>query len=186
MFPMPTKLEKDRVLLVVIDVQESFRSLIQGMPLVIAGCSRLIRFFARLSLPILVTEQYPQGLGPTLAEIRRLLPEFKPLEKVAFSCAGQEEFNHKLATLGRDQPVLCGIESHVCVYQTAFDLLSRGLQVTLAVDATSSRSARDREIALERLARLGAQNLSVEMILFEILRVAKTPDFKLVADILKE
>jgi nicotinamidase-related amidase len=183
--PVPDRLEKDRVCLVVIDMQERFRTLIQGMPDVQRGCSQLVRFFDKLSLPILVTEHYPQRLGETMGELREVLPNFRPLEKITFSCDADAGFTVALAGTGRDQVLLCGIETHVCIYQTARDLLARGLQVAVAADATSSQSARDREIALNRMRDLDAQIMSVEMILFEILREARTPDFKLVADILR-
>jgi nicotinamidase-related amidase len=183
--PVPDRLEKDRVCLVVIDMQERFRNLIQGMPEVQRGGDRLVRFFAKLSLPILVTEHYPQRLGETMGEVREALPDFQPLEKITFSCDADAGFAKALAATGRDQVVLCGIETHVCVYQTARDLVARGVQVAVAADAVSSQSARDREIALQRMRDLGIQIMSVEMILFEILREARTPDFKLVADILR-
>ncbi len=182
---VPDRLEKDRVCLVVIDMQERFRTLIQGMPDVERGCNRLIRFFDKLALPILVTEHYPRRLGETMGELREALPGFQPLEKITFSCDADAGFAAALAGTGRDQVVLCGIETHVCVYQTARDLLARGVQVAVAADAASSQTARDRDVALQRMRDLGAQIMTVEMILFEILREARTPDFKLVADILR-
>jgi nicotinamidase-related amidase len=182
---VPDRLEKDRVCLVVIDMQERFRSLIQGMPEVQGGCNRLARFFTKLALPVVVTEHYSRGLGETMGELREVLPHFRPLEKITFSCDADAGFKAALANTGRNQVVLCGIETHVCVYQTARDLLARGLQVAVAADAVSSQSARDREIALQRMRDIGAQIMTVEMILFEILREARTADFKSVADILK-
>jgi len=173
--------------LVVVDVQERFRTLIDGMDGVIAACARLLRFWDRLALPVLVTEQHPAGLGRTLPELLALLPAgTAPLPKIAFSCAGDAGFRRALEALGRDQVVVCGIETHVCVYQTVLDLLGGRRQVALAVDATSSRRAHDRRAGLGRMRDLGAQLMSVEMILFEILEEARTDDFRRVADILKE
>jgi nicotinamidase-related amidase len=183
--PVPDRLEKDRVCLVVIDMQERFRALIQGMTGVTDACGRLVRFFDKLALPILVTEHYPQRLGETMGELREVVPGFQPLEKITFSCADDAGFTAALAGTGRDQVILCGIETHVCVYQTARDLLARGLQVAVAADAVSSRSVHDRRVALQRMRDVGAQIMTVEMILFEILREARTPDFKRVADILR-
>jgi nicotinamidase-related amidase len=183
--PVPDRLEKDRVCLVVIDLQERFRTLVVSMNDVQRGCSRLARFFVKLDLPILVTEHYSQKLGETMGELREVIPGFQPLEKITFSCADDAGFAAALAATGRDQVVLCGIETHVCVYQTARDLCARGVQVVVAADAVSSQSARDREIALQQMREIGVQILSVEMILFEILREARTPDFKQVADILR-
>jgi len=179
-------LESERSALVVVDMQERFRELIHEMPAVIAGCSRLIRFCARLEIPVLVTEQYPAGLGRTVAELKEVLPEHTPLEKVTFSCCGDEGFARAVQALGREQFVVCGIETHVCVYQTVRDLLASGHPVAVAADAVSSRRIRDRDTGLARLRDLGAQIMTVEMILFEILGRAGTPDFKRVADILKE
>jgi nicotinamidase-related amidase len=186
MIRIPPRLVKERAVLVVVDMQERFRDLIDGMPQVIGGCSRLIRFCTRLDVPVLVTEHYPRGLGATLPELRGLFPEFRPLEKIAFSCAGDAGFREALRAVRRDQVILCGIETHVCVYQTASDLLREGLQVTVAADAVSSRHARNRSLGLDRMRDLGVQPMSTEMIMFEILRVARTPDFQAVADVLKE
>ena len=183
---LPDKLQKERSVLLLIDMQEKFRSLIYQMPEVVTCCARMIRFCERLGIPILVTEHYSRGLGPTLMELRNLITAFKPLEKITFSCDGDDGFRSALAKLDRDQIIICGIETHVCVYQTAYDLLADGRQVAVAVDAASSRSPHDRQIGLARMSQLGAQNMGVEMIMFEILRRAKTDEFKDVADILKE
>ncbi len=183
--PVPDRLEKHRICLVVIDMQERFRTLIQGMPDVERSCARLARFFDKLALPILVTEHYPRRLGETMGELREVLPEFRPLEKITFSCDADAGFAAELTSTGCDQVVLCGIETHVCVYQTARDLLARGLQVAVAADAVSSQSVRDREIALQRMRDIGAQIMTAEMIMFEVLREARTPDFQRVAEVLR-
>ncbi len=183
---VPPRLVKERTVLVVIDMQERFRELISGMPRVLGRCSRLIRFCQRLGVPILVTEHYPTGLGATLSELRQLFSDFHALEKISFSCAGDAGFQAALLATKRDQLLLCGIESHVCVYQTASDLLRAKMQVVVAGDAVSSRTDENRLSGLTRLRDLGVQVMSTEMIMFEILKVAKTPDFQAVADILKE
>ncbi len=184
---LPPRLEKQRVALLLIDMQERFRELIDGMAGVVAGCSRLVRFADRLGIPVVVTEQYPAGLGRTLPELAGVLPKgVAPIEKTTFSCGGDEGFRRAVADLRREQWVLCGIETHVCVYQTALDFLREGRQVALAADAASSRRPRDRELALARMRDLGVQVMSTEMVLFEILRQAGTADFRAVAAILKE
>ncbi len=183
---LPEKAQKERTALLIIDMQEKFRSLIVDMRAVMAGCSRLIRFCDRLGIPTLVTEHYPTGLGPTVPELRHLFASFTALEKITFSCGDNAEFQAALDALQCDQVILCGIEAHVCVYQTAYDLLAQGRQVFAAADAISSRRRQDREIGLARMGRLGANLMSAEMIMFEILRRAKTADFQAVADILKE
>jgi nicotinamidase-related amidase len=184
---IPPRLEKQRVALLLIDVQERFRDLIDGMQGVVGQCSRLVRFCSTLGIPAVVTEQAPAKLGRTLPELLAALPKgTAPLEKVTFSCGGDEGFRRAVAGLRREQWVLCGIEAHVCVCQTALDLLRDGRQVVLAADATSSRRPRDREIALARMRDAGVQLMSTEMVLFEILRQAGTDDFRSVAPILKE
>jgi nicotinamidase-related amidase len=183
---LPDRLVASRTALVVIDVQEKFRDLIHGMDQVLNGSSRLIRFCQALDIPILVTEHYPRGLGVTLSEVRRLFKPFKCIEKIHFSCCGSADFVQALKLVNRDQFMLCGIETHVCVYQTGFDLLRMGKQVAVAVDAVSSCSASDREIGLRRMSEIGVQSMGVQMLMFEILAKAGTDQFKKVAPILKE
>ena len=183
---LPDRLTANRSVLVVVDIQEKFRDLIHGMDQLMAGTERLIRFCQQLAIPIMVTEHYPRGLGVTIPEIRNLISPFRPLEKIDFSCAGNASFNEALTALGRKQVILCGIETHVCIYQTAFDLLRRNRQVVVAVDATSSCSAANREIGLKRMSELGVQNMGVQMLMFEILGKAGTADFKSVSALLKE
>ena len=137
----------------------------------------LIRFCRALDIPVRVTEQYPRGLGHTIPEIAELCGP--AAEKLTFSCHGSTD-------LERPQWIVCGIEAHVCVYQTVRDLLAEGKQVAVAVDAVSSCNASDREIGLAYMRDLGAQNMSTQMLMFEVLRDAGTPEFKSVAGILKE
>jgi nicotinamidase-related amidase len=183
---VPDRLEKHRLALVVIDIQERFRDLIHGQDQVLRGTGRLIRAFDELGLPILLTEHYSRGLGVTMHEVRGLLGGVSPLEKLTFSCDGDPGFRKAIDDLKRDQVVLCGIEAHVCVYQTARDLMDRGKQVAVAADAVSSRHADARQIGIEHMRRIGVQVMNVEMILFELLREAKTPDFKAISPILKD
>ncbi|MEN8006888.1 MAG: hydrolase [Candidatus Krumholzibacteriota bacterium] len=183
---LPARFDADRTALVVVDIQEKFRDLIHGMDQVVAASSRLIRFCQLLDIPILVTEHYPRGLGVTLADIRRLFKPFNCVEKTDFSCCGNNDFNEAVGNLKRDQIILCGIETHVCIYQTAFDLLHQNKQVAVAVDAVSSCSPADREIGLKRMSELGVQSMGVQMLMFEILKKAGTEQFKKAAPLLKE
>lgn len=164
--------------LVVVDVQERFRNVQAGFEAMVAGVVRLVRAFRILELPVLVTEQYPRGLGHTVRELRELLGENEVATKTCFSSCGSEEFSTRLARLGRKQVLVCGIEAHVCVSQTVHDLLERGFSVHLAVDAVESRKAVDREAALRRMERSGAVLTTSEMACFELLRDAKHPKFK--------
>ncbi len=182
---VPDRLDRKRCCLVVVDLQERFRDLIVGMDRVLDATDKLVRFSQHLDIPILVTEHYPRGLGVTVPELRNLFHPFTALEKLHFSCAEDKGFMTALRDTGRDQIVLCGIESHVCVYQTACDLLRIGKQVALATDAVSSCSAANRDLGFRRMAELGVQSMGAQMIMFEILHRAGTDDFKAVAPLLK-
>ncbi|MBU0742513.1 hydrolase [bacterium] len=182
----PRRLEKNSIALVVIDIQQLFRPLIHEADLVIANASRLIRFADKLDIPILLTEHYPQKLGPTVTELSDLIPRVEPIEKISFSCAGDHHFMSRLKSTHREQVVLCGIETHVCVYQTARDLLEEGYQVVVAADAVSSRQVSNRNLGLAYMRDIGVQVMTSEMSFFELLRIARTDDFRTVADILKE
>lgn len=167
-------LTRDAAALVVIDVQEAFRG--YGVfAEVAAGCATLVSAAGTLEVPAIVTEQYPRGLGRSVPELG--LPEdVQVVEKSVFSAARAEGFSLG----GRPQAVLCGIEAHVCVAQTALDLLEQEVEVFVAVDATGSRFARDGEVALHRLEAAGAVLTTVEAVLFELLERAGTPEFKTV------
>ncbi len=181
----PVRLERERAVLVVIDLQERFRGLIDGMEPVLERSGRLIGFCRQLGIPVIVTEQYPRGLGVSVEEIREACRPFTAIEKTTFSCAGDAGFMAALRATGRDQAILCGIETHVCVYQTAADLLREGLQVAVAADAVSSCRAADRELGLQRMRDVGVDVMGSQMIMFEIVREAGTPVFKQVATFLK-
>ncbi len=185
-YNVPDRLTPDRTALVVIDIQERFRDLIYNVEGILAATSRIIKFSQAMEMPVLVTEHYSRGLGVTVTELRNLFKPLQPLEKIHFSCQGNEGFRKALADTGRDQIILCGIETHVCVYQTAADLLREGKQVAVAVDAVSSLSAVNRQIGLQRMSEMGVQTMGVQMLMFELLRKAGTSDFKAVSGLLKE
>jgi isochorismate hydrolase len=183
---VPDRLEPARCALVVIDIQEKFHDIIHRMDRVIANTGRLVKFCQELDIPVLVTEHYSKGLGVSVEPIRDLFTPHRAIEKIHFSCGGSEDFNRALAATGRDQIILCGIETHVCVYQTACDLMREGKQVAVAVDAVSSCSKANRKLGLQCLRDVGAQCLGTQMLMFELLRRAGTPEFKKVADLLRE
>ena len=183
---LPVRLTAERSVLVVVDLQERFRDLIDGMDQVLERSLRLIAFSRQLGIPVLVTEQYPRGLGVTVTEIRDAVRPFTASEKTTFSCCGSDAFNEALQGMGRNQVILCGIETHVCIYQTACDLLRSGRQVAIAADAVSSCEAVNRELGLQRLRDVGCDIMGTQMIMFEILGEAGTPAFKQVATLLKD
>jgi len=178
-------LEAGKCALIIIDIQEKLTQLMYRKESLLENAQKLIKGIQVLEIPIIVTEQYPKGLGPTIPEIAALFPDFKPLPKVAFSCCGDEGFQRELLAVDRRQILICGIETHVCVYQTTVDLLASGYEVEVVADVVSSRIDENREIALQRMRDEGAGITSVEMALFELMRVAEGPKFKEVSRIVK-
>jgi nicotinamidase-related amidase len=178
------KLDRGRAALAVIDVQEAFRPAVLDFERVAANVGVLIQGARILGLPVVVTEQYPKGLGHTAPEVARHLDGVTPIEKVCFSAFDADGFSAALDD-DRDQVVLCGVEAHVCVSQTAEDLLATGREVHVAQDAVSSRTAGNRDLGLHKMERSGAALTSVEIALFELLRVAGTPEFKEIQALVK-
>jgi nicotinamidase-related amidase len=169
------KLDPERAALLVIDVQEAFRKAVPSFDRVAQASAALVRGADAIGIPIVVTEQYPKGLGRTVPEIAERLPQgLEPIEKVSFSAPEAEGFDLR----GRDQVLVCGIEAHVCVNQTVLDLLDRGVEVHVARDAVGSRFEQDREVGLEKAERAGAVITSVETALFELVGRAGTDEFK--------
>jgi nicotinamidase-related amidase len=164
-------LHRDRAALLVVDVQEGFRPY-DSFAGVAASCAKLIATARLLGVPALVSEQYPKGLGHSAPELG--LQDEPRIEKSVFSAARADGFDLQ----GRDQAIVCGIEAHVCVSQTAHDLLGKGIEVHLPADAVGSRHAIDYERGLERLEGAGAVIGTVEAALFELLERAGTPEFK--------
>jgi len=183
-----TKLDRAKAVLVVIDVQEKLMPVIDGADEVVRNVERLIRGAHVLGIPAIVTEQYVKGLGPTVELLRHALEEtsgYRPLEKSCFSAHGCEPFAAQLAALERSQVIVAGVEAHVCVYQTVRDLLSIGMQVTIAADAVSSRTQANKEIALRRMVSEGVTLSSTEMALFELTVVSGTDEFRAISRLVK-
>ena len=176
------KLDRERAALVVVDVQEAFRKAIPGFEEVAAATATLVRGAGALGIPVVVTEQYPKGLGRTVDPVAAALPEgTEPVEKVRFSATEADGFDLG----GRDQALVCGIETHVCVNQTVLDLLGDGVGVQVAADAVGSRTDANRTLGLERMERAGAALTSVETALFELLGGSDAPEFKEVQALVK-
>jgi nicotinamidase-related amidase len=171
--------------LVVVDVQGKLAQLMANKDALFKNIQILIRSAQLLDIPILWCQQVPQALGPTVPEIAELLAGVEPIDKSSFSCCGEPRFAERLQSLGREQVVLCGIETHVCIYQTAMHLLAQDHQVTVVADAVSSRTAENKQIALDQLAVKGAAVASTEMVVFELLGTAQHPRFKEIAKLVK-
>ena len=178
-------LDTQNCCLVVVDVQGKLAQLMHGRQALFKNIQILIKAAHILDIPILWCQQCPDALGPTVPEIAQLLADNEPINKAAFSCCGAEQFNTNLGELARQQVLLCGIETHVCIYQTAVDLLRKGFNVNVAADAVSSRSLDNKQIAISRMAAKGADISCTEMALFELLRTAEHPKFKQVAKLIK-
>lgn len=176
----------DDVILVVIDVQERMMPVVADRENVIDGIATLCRGMRTLGVPILVTEQYPKGLGQTVPAIRQALGEdYRPLEKATFSAAKDRDFLQAFEASNRHQVLICGVESHVCVYQTARDLHNLGYTVEVVADAVGSRTADNRAIAMERLAHHGVDFTSVEMCLFDLMVTSEHENFREISALVK-
>lgn len=179
----PGKLDRSRAALVVVDLQEGFRKAIPEFDGIASAAATLVRGAAEMDVPVVVTEQYPRGLGATVPELAEHLPEgVEPLPKTVFSAAAAEGFG----LAGRDQALVCGIESHVCVNQTVLDLLNRGVEVHVAADAVGSRDPANRDLGLHKAEHAGAWITSVETALFELLGAAGSEEFKSVQRLVLE
>lgn len=180
------RLDRKKTALLVIDVQEKLFPLVENSCIVIQAMQQVIRGFQILDLPIFATEQYPEKLGSTVAVLKGLLGEQQHyFSKTAFSCLGETSVRENLLSLPIEQWVLIGIEAHVCVLQTAKDLLEEGKQVIIINNAISSRSIYDFSTAIAEMRDCGARITSAETVLFELLRHSKTAEFKEISQLIK-
>jgi len=178
-------LDIQKCCLVVVDVQGKLAQLMHDRQTLFNNIQILIKAAKILNIPILWCQQCPGALGPTVPEIAQLLTENEPINKASFSCCRADQFNAKLNESARNQVLLCGIETHVCIYQTAVDLLRKGFDVNVIADAVSSRALENKQIAISRLAAEGAKISCTEMALFELLKTAKHPKFRQIARLIK-
>jgi len=180
-------LQRDRAMLVVVDLQEKLLSAIAEKERVLRRSVFLLRAAGELELPVVLTTQYAKGLGPMVREVREQARGVEPVDKVAFGCFGSEAFLERLATRpGRDQLLVAGIESHICVAQTVLGALERDYRVHVAVDAVGSRREPDRQIGLRRMERAGAVLSSAEMAVYELLARSDAAAFKRLLPYLKD
>ncbi len=176
----------ERAALVILDMQEAFRAAMPDFAEVASRIGVVAQAARLLKLPVLVTEQYPKGLGRTAEEIRAALPaEQEIIEKTAFSSCDAQRFVAQLSATEARQILVCGIEAHICVNQTTHDLLARGFQVHLLTDCITSRSPLNRQLGLSKMQQSGALPSSTEMALFELLRDAGHEQFKAIQKLIK-
>lgn len=172
--------------LAIIDMQEAFRGKISDFSETAARIALMAHAAQLLNLPIVVTEQYPRGLGRTADEIKTVLPSsIGIIEKTTFSSCGAHQFVSELERANANQVLVCGIEAHICVNQTVHDLLVRGYQVHFLIDCITARSAQNKEVALSKMQQSGALPTSMEMALFELMRDATHEQFKAIQKLIK-
>jgi nicotinamidase-related amidase len=181
------RLDKDNCALVVVDIQERLMPQIHEHARVNAQSAKLIQGANILDIPIIWTEQYRKGLGGTTPEVIAAIGDAaEPMEKMTFGCLDDDTVRDRVASLGRKTLVLCGIEAHICVAQTALRAMDDGYQVVLVEDAVSSRRARDCETGIARLRQAGVVPATVEMLFMEWMQVAGTTTFKKMLPLLKD
>lgn len=182
-------LSRDKSQVLIVDVQDKLLNAISGADRVIDRCVRLVLAARKLTIPVTMSEQYPQGLGPTHDSVRDAFAnDGFVADKTEFSCVRNDILRdrlHDLRRLGRPQVVIGGIEAHVCVAQTAMDLESQGFEAFVVADAVGSRSKDSRKLALSRLQKSGVDIVDSEMVLFEWMERAGTPEFKALQALVK-
>ena len=180
------KIKKEDAVLVAIDFQERLMPAMKNQKEVEETIKKLAEGWRVLGLPVLLTQQYTKGLGTTIESLRTALGEaYSPIEKTSFSAMGEPEFVKALETLGKKTIILTGVETHVCVQQTALDLLEASYQVFLVVDAVSSRDNNDKKYAQRRICEAGAVATTYEAVLFELVGGAREEGFKQISAIVK-
>ena len=181
-----TMITPKETLLLIIDVQGRLAQGVFQSSTLEANIGKLVRGCSILDVPVLLTEQYPKGLGSTIDSVKELLHGNVAVEKLSFSCCGTPDFMKKLRSFNRNDILVAGIEAHVCVYQTAVDLVEFGYNVHLVTDCVSSRTEENRTLGIRCIEKAGASLTSTEMALFELLRVAEGERFKAISKIIKE
>ena len=169
----------------VIDIQEKLFLHMDQKDELLRKCLILLKGLQVLKVPVMITEQYPKGLGPTLDQVNQAFGLVNPIEKISFSCCHEPAFVESLEQFKRNTIIICGIEAHVCVLQTVIDLIDSGYRPVVVADCISSRNGEDKRISLERMQVEGAVITSCESILFELARVAGTDEFKVISGLVK-
>jgi len=183
--PHETLLHREQTVLVIVDMQEKLLPAVESSDAILRNARILIEGAKILGIPILVTEQYPQGLGPTVAALSDVLGDAPRYPKLSFSCLGDDAFLAALESLDRDQILICGVETHICVLQTALDVLEHGWMAAVAAEAVSSRNGAYCHLGIERMRRAGVVVTCAESALFEMMAVAGTDEFRAISRLVK-
>ncbi len=181
----PNLLDRNKTALIVIDIQDRIAQVMKTRDAVVENTVKLIKGFKILKAPVFYTEQYPKGLGRTDSTILQHLDFIEPYVKVGFSVCRNEDFLQKVKNTGVKQLVLAGMETHVCVLQSALDFIQQGFQVYVAADCVCSRKEFDYETAIKRMVQKGVTITSTEMVLFELMQEAGSEKFKSISQIVK-
>ncbi|MEZ5070430.1 MAG: hydrolase [Bacteroidales bacterium] len=179
------RLHKDNAVGLVIDMQERLFPHMAESDRLLERTRLLLMGLRLLEVPVMLTEQYPKGLGPTLEQVMEMQGVTRVSEKLTFSCCGEPGFVKALENSARSQVLICGIETHVCILQTTLDLMERGFQAVVIADCVSSRSLADKDIALARMRSEGAVITTAESLLFELTERAGTEQFKAISRLVK-
>lgn len=171
-------LDRNRCLFLIIDIQERLAQVMDKKEQVITNTLHLLELSRLIDMPVVVTEQYPKGIGKTVQPIVEALPQYEPIEKITFDCCLVEPFNTKVAGLKKDQIIVVGMETHICVLQTVLSLLKSGYTVHVVSDGVCSRAKHNWKVGLEIMREAGAVISSTEVVLFQLLRQAGTEEFK--------
>jgi nicotinamidase-related amidase len=178
-------LKRDDALLVIVDIQERLAVAMTEKERVVTNTLHLVESAKLLGVPILITEQYSKGLGPTLPEVRNAVQSYAPIEKITFSCCGEKFFMEAVQETEKKQIILVGMETHVCVLQTCIDLLQNGYFVHVVSDAICSRTKQNYKTAIEYMRDAGAVITCTETVLFQLLVKAGTEEFKAISKRIK-
>ncbi|MCJ7482363.1 MAG: hydrolase [Thermodesulfovibrionales bacterium] len=178
-------LDKNNTALVIIDIQERLAAVMKMKDAVVNNCLHLIELAKMLDIPIVLTEQYPKGIGQTEEPIRKALPEYRPIEKLTFSCCEEPSFPDAIRKLNKKTLIVTGMETHICILQTSIGLLREGFNVHLVKDAVCSRTKENWKIACEFMRDAGAVITCTETVLFQLLQIAGTEEFKAISKRIK-
>jgi nicotinamidase-related amidase len=179
------RVRRENAAALVIDIQERLFPVMAGKEELLSNCLKLVKGLQYLGIPLIITQQYTKGLGATIPEISSVIPDFSFIEKRDFSCCGESAVLSRLGELGAKNIIICGIESHVCVLQTALDLKEAGFTPVVVMDAVSSRHPENLDLAKERFRFEEIMMTSTESILFELTRSSAAPEFREISKLLK-
>ena len=177
--------EKDNAVLLIVDIQERLTAVMGQKDPVVKNNQHLIELAKMIALPIMVTEQYPKGLGRTVPDLQAALPSYRPIEKITFDCCGQPDFLLALKSLNRNTIILTGMETHICVLQTCLGLLKSGMNVHVVEDAICSRTKENWKTGIGFMRQAGAVITCTETVLFQLLKTAGTEEFKKISQRIK-